>query len=262
MYCEVNGEKTFYSNGNGTIKAGQPAVVFLHGAGMDHSVWVMPARYFARHGYNVYALDFPGHGRSSGTPGHSIAALSDWLAQALAVLGVEHSAIAGHSMGSLVAIDFAARYAATVRSLALLGTSLPMAVSEPLLNAARDNHHDAIDMSNTWSHSSFGLMGGNKNPGNVMAMCGQRLLEMAPENVLFTDLNACNEFNNGAEQAAQITAPTLAIVGDQDKMTAPLRALDVAASIANSRVLRLNPCGHSMLSEQPNAVLDGLMTIV
>ena len=262
MYCEVNGEKTFYSNGNGTLKDGQPSVVFLHGAGMDHSVWVMPARYFARRGYNVYALDFPGHGRSEGTLCQSVPALADWLAQALATLGVAHTAIAGHSMGSLVAINFAARYGDTVRSLALLGTSLPMAVSDPLLNAARDNHHDAINMTNTWSHSSFGLMGGNKNPGNVMTMCGQRLLEMAPQDVLFTDLNACNEFTGGAEQAVLIAAPTLVIVGEQDKMTAPVRALDVAANISNSRVLRLHPCGHSMLSEQPNAVLDGLATII
>lgn len=229
---------------------------------MDHSVWVMPARYFARHGYNVFALDFPGHGRSKGEPCQSIEAMADWVKAAMESLGVEQSALVGHSMGSLVAINFAARFPEKVRSMALLGTSAPMAVSDPLLNAARENHHDAIDMSNTWSHSSFGLMGGNENPGNVMTMSGQRLLEQAADDILYTDLNACNEFRDGLTLAAKVSAETLVIVGNQDKMTAAVKALDVAANISNSRVVRLSPCGHSMLSEQPNAVLDALVTIV
>ena len=95
-----------------------------------------------------------------------------------------------------------------------------------------------------------------------MTMGGQRLLERAKENVFFTDLNACNEFHEGAELAAKINAETLVIVGNQDKMTSPINALKVAELIPNSRVYRLEPCGHSMLSEQPNAILDALRTIM
>ncbi len=262
MYIEVDGNKTFYSTGTGTIRSEQPCVIFLHGAGMDHSVWVLPARYFARHGYNVFAFDFPGHGRSKGAPISSIDAMADWLGHAMEVLQLKKSAIVGHSMGSLVALNFAARYCAKTRVLVLLGTSTPMAVSDGLLDAARDNHHDAIDMANTWSHSSFGQMGGNENPGICMTMCGQRLLEKAGEHVFFTDLNACYEFTDGETLSQQITSDTLVIIAEQDKMTAAVKAQDVAASITGSRVVRLNPCGHSMLSEQPNAVLDALATIV
>jgi pimeloyl-ACP methyl ester carboxylesterase len=165
-------------------------------------------------------------------------------------------------MGSLVALNFAARYPEKTRVLALLGTSTPMSVTDGLLDAARDNHHDAIDMANTWSHSSFGQMGGNENPGLCMTMSGQRLLEKAGKHVLFTDLNACNEFTSGDTLAGQITADTLVIIGEQDRMTAAVDAQNVANTITNSRVIRLNPCGHSMLSEQPNAVLDALATIV
>jgi pimeloyl-ACP methyl ester carboxylesterase len=262
MYIKVDGDKTFFSNGTGNLTPDQPSVVFLHGAGMDHSVWVMPSRYFARHGYNVFALDFPGHGRSEGEPLTSIDALSDWLSRVIDKLDIADCAIVGHSMGSLVALNFAARYPEKTRVLTLLGTSTPMSVTDGLLDAARDNHHDAIDMANTWSHSSFGQMGGNENPGLCMTMSGQRLLEKANEHVFFADLNACNEFTNGAELATQITADTLVIIGEQDKMTAAVNAQDVADRIINSQVIRLEPCGHSMLSEQPNAVLDALVTIV
>lgn len=262
MFATVNDQKIFFSNGNGKPQANRPSVVFLHGAGMDHTVFVMPTRYFARHNYNVYAFDLPGHGRSEGEPCDSIDEIGDWIDSAFKELKIEQAAIVGHSMGSLIGLNFAARYSDKVRKLALLGTSTPMLVSDNLLNSAKANSHDAIDMANTWSHSNFGQMGGNETPGICMTMGGQRLLERAREGVFFIDLNACNEFNNGPELAASINVETLVIIGNQDKMTSPINALKVAEIIPNSRVCRLDPCGHSMLSEQPNAVLDALNTIV
>jgi alpha-beta hydrolase superfamily lysophospholipase len=190
MYTNIKQQKTFYSTGTGGIEPGRKSVVFLHGAALDHTVWVLPARHFARHGYNVYAFDFPGHGRSGGELCKSIDEFADWLASAMDELDIEDSAVIGHSMGSLIALNFAARYPHKLRSLALLGTSTPMAVADQLLTAARGNHHDAIDMANTWSHSSFGLMGGNEIPGMCMTMGGQRLLERSKDDVFFTDLNA------------------------------------------------------------------------
>ena len=262
MRIKVQGKEAWFSNGNGVLSEGQPSVAFVHGAGMEHSVWALPARYFARHGYNVYAFDLPGHGRSAGPPLASIDAMADWLVAALDALGAGQAAVVGHSMGSLVALSAAARHAERVRALALLGTSVPMPVTPVLLDAAKANHHDAIDMTNIWSHSSFGLMGGNENPGLCMAMQGQRLLERAGDDVLYTDLNACTEFTAGEALAGQVAAPTLVIVGNQDRMTQPVNALKLAASIAGAQTVRLDPCGHAILSEQPNAALDALATIV
>jgi pimeloyl-ACP methyl ester carboxylesterase len=262
MYLEVNGEKVFCSNGTGNLQPEQPSVIFLHGAGLDHSIWVAPSRYFARNGYNVFALDFPGHGRSSGSTCSSIEAMADWVRDTMDALQITTSAIVGHSMGSLVALNFAVRYRQRTRTLALLGTSHPMPVSDQLLNAAKDNNHDAIDMANTWSHSKIGQIGGNENPGISMTMSGQRLLERASDDVFYSDLKACNEFTNPMKFAPQVTAETLVIIGLQDKMTAPVNAREVASSIPKCLLVELSPCGHSMLSEQPNAVLDALIEIV
>ena len=262
MFTTVNNQKTFFSTGNGKHQPDQPNLIFLHGAGLDHTAFVMPARYFARHNYNVYAFDLPGHGRSEGEPCKSIGEIADWLVQAFKKLKINNAAIVGHSMGSLIGLNLAARFPDKVRKLALLGTSTPMQVSDILLDSARVNISDAIDMANNWSHSNYGQMGGNETPGICMTMGGQRLLERAKENVFFIDLNACNEFHDGAELAARINTTTLVIVGNQDKMTSPINALKVAELIPNSRVCRLEPCGHSMLSEQPNATLDALLTIV
>jgi pimeloyl-ACP methyl ester carboxylesterase len=170
--------------------------------------------------------------------------------------------IVGHSMGSLIALNLAAQHPKVSLRLALLGTSTPMPVADPLLNAARDNSHAAIDMANTWSHSRYGQMGGNQVPGMWMSGGGERLLERAAEDVFYCDLNACNDFVNGAELAVQVQCPSLVIIGQQDMMTAPVSSQKVAAAIPDSRIVELERCGHSMLSEKPDEVLNALKSII
>jgi pimeloyl-ACP methyl ester carboxylesterase len=262
MYLDVNGNKTFYSTGSGTNREGAPAIVFIHGAGMDHTVWVMPARHFARHGFNVVAPDLPGHGRSAGDLLTSIDAIADWTCELISAAGLQDTTVVGHSMGSLVALNLAARHPNFASRLALLGTSTPMLVADPLLDAARDNSHAAIDMANTWSHSRSAQMGGSEVPGMWMTGGGERLLERAGEDVFFTDLNACNSFDNGAELAQQVQCPSLVIIGKQDMMTAPVKSHKVAQAIPECRMIELEGCGHSMLSEKPDAVLNALKSII
>ena len=72
MKVQINGSEVFYGTGSGTPKDTAQTLVFVHGAGFDHTIWVMPARYFARHGWRVVAVDLPGHGRSQGLPLTSI----------------------------------------------------------------------------------------------------------------------------------------------------------------------------------------------
>ena len=65
MRTQLNGEVVAYGTGSGHAEPGAPSIVFIHGAGFDHSVWVMPARYFARHGFQVLALYLPAHGKNT-----------------------------------------------------------------------------------------------------------------------------------------------------------------------------------------------------
>jgi pimeloyl-ACP methyl ester carboxylesterase len=219
----------------------------------------MPSRYFARHGYRVFAPDLPGHGRSEGPALDSIEAMADWLAAFLDAVEVREAAVVGHSMGSLVAYAFASRFPERTRKLVLLGVSLPMAVTDALLDAAQDNDHAAIDMANTWSHSARGRVGANDNPGIWMLGAGERLIERSAPGVYHAGFVACKSFKPDANNV--IAAETLVIVGDADQMTPAQRGLDVAEHLPDARVVRL-ASGHSMLSEQPNQVLDALISIV
>jgi pimeloyl-ACP methyl ester carboxylesterase len=257
MRIEINGNEVFYGTGSGTPSDAANTLIFVHGAGFDHTIWVMPARYFARHGWRVVALDLPGHGRSQGQALTSIAQMADWLAQVIdAVSPNQQASVVGHSMGSLVAMSLAARHANKVQKLALLGTSAPMPVADVLLNAALDNDQAAIDMTNTWSHSARGSLGSSQNPGVSNLHIGERLLQQAGAGVFHTDLAACNGFT--ADGLAEVKQPTLVIIGDEDKMTPPRAGLAVADQLPHVQQRRLASCGHSMLSEQPNQVLDEL----
>ena len=257
---QIDGRTVYVGNGSGHPDTDAKSVVFVHGAGMDHTVWAFPARYFARQGLRVAAVDLPGHGRSEGPPFDRIDDMAAWLGEVLDALAMPTAAVVGHSMGSLVAYRFAASTTEGCRALALLGTSAPMPVTDPLMNAARDNHHAAIDMANTWSHST-GTLGANANPGVWMLAVGERLLERSAPGVFHADLTACNTFDANATDAS-IRCPTLVIVGSDDMMTPAKAGLDVAQSLPDAHVVRLEGCGHAMLSERPNEVLDALIGVV
>ena len=257
----VVADEVAYVGGSGYPPPDAPCVLFVHGAGMDHTVWALPARYFSRQGLCVLAPDLPGHGRSAGAAREAIPAMADWLGALLDTFDVQKAAVVGHSMGSLVAWQFAKTHPDRCRALALLGTSMPMPVTDVLLNAAKDNHHAAIDMANAWSHSAGGTLGANANPGVWMLSAGERLLERAGPGVFHADLAACNAFN-AEDGNGNVTCPALVIAGDEDRMTPAKAGLDVASHLPGANVLRLPGCGHAMMSERPNEVLDALIDIV
>jgi pimeloyl-ACP methyl ester carboxylesterase len=236
--------------------------MFVHGAGLDHTVWPLPMRYFVRHGRNVLAVDLPGHGRSEGPPLPSIEAMGDWLVQVLDAVDLEQAAFVGHSMGSLVTLAAAARHPERARALVLMGPSAPMPVHERLLGAAHDNKPSAIDMLNIWGHSQAGQIGGVGAPGLWKSGAAVRLWEHAAPGVIHADLKACNDYNDGPAHAAQVRCPTLVIIGDRDIMTPAAAGRKLAGAIAGVRTVVLSNCGHSMLDEQPNAVLDALIEIL
>ena len=136
MQLVVDGVKAYAATGGRDFDPALPLVVFLHGAGLDHTVWALLARWFAHRGFAVLAPDLPGHGRSGGEPLDSIAAMADWTAALIEAAGAGKAAIIGHSMGSLVALETAARHPDRVTALGLIGTAAAMPVSRDLLDAA------------------------------------------------------------------------------------------------------------------------------
>jgi pimeloyl-ACP methyl ester carboxylesterase len=237
-------------------------IVFVHGAGLDHSGWGLQSRYFGYHGFNVLALDLPAHGRSEGPALASVGEMADWVKKVLDEKKIKSAALVGHSMGSLIALEFAARYPQAAEKIALIGTAYPMKVGEAFLDAAKRNDTAAYDMETIWGHAAQVPLAGNPNPG--MWMYGDMLARLARlgPGVLHTDLNACNTYAGGLEAAAKVKCPVLFILGARDMMTPPRAAQDLVKAIAGAKVVTLAPSGHTLMAEAPDATLDALISFL
>jgi pimeloyl-ACP methyl ester carboxylesterase len=262
MELRVRGKRVFAGTGGRAFDPALTAAVFLHGAGMDHTVWALQTRSFAHHGRSVLALDLPGHGSSEGPALSGIAAMADWVLEAIRVAGARKARIAGHSMGSLVALEAAARGGETVESLALLGFVPELGVHPDLLEAARAGAHAALDLMVAWSFGARGRFGSTPAPGLWLQGETMRLLERASSSSLADDLASCAVYKGAAEAAARVRCPTLFLLGAEDRMTPAAKGKAFAERIAGARVTVLPGVGHMMMIEDPVATLAALKTVL
>jgi pimeloyl-ACP methyl ester carboxylesterase len=259
MELKVNGKRVYAATGGRPFEAGKPAIAFLHGAGMDHTNWQLPARYFAWHGHSVLAPDLPGHGRSEGPPLTSVGDLSTWVGALLDAAGVRQAALVGHSMGGAIAIEAAAGMQDRITRVALLGTAASIPVHRDLLAAAREAPDAAYAMMVGWAHGARAKLGGNPAPGMWMTGGSLALFARNAPGVLFADLDACNAWKTGAEAARKLRCPALVLLSGSDIMTSTMAGRELAGLIAGSRLAVIEDCGHIMLAEAPDAVLDALI---
>ncbi len=264
MELSVAGKSVYAATGGRAPVAGQEAVVFLHGTAGDHTAWALPARWFAHHERNVLAVDLPGCGRSAGPMPATIEAAAAWVEQLLDAAGLARAALVGHSLGGLIALGAAARMPDRVRSLALIGTALPMRVNAEMLALAQAGDHRAIELMNDWAHGRAAHMGGNAVPGLWLIGGDIRLVERAPDGALADGFALCNAFGEaeGRAAAAAVTCETLLLVGQNDLMTPPAAVKSLAGHLRRSQVVVLPGAGHMLMGERPDEMLEALWRVV
>lgn len=263
MELTVSGRKAYAYTGGKSFDPTLPCAVFVHGAQNDHSVWGLQTRWFAHHGFAVLAVDLPGHNRSEGPALTTVEQMADWVMAVVAESGTAGPVLVfGHSMGSLIALECAARHGDAVQGIGMLATAYPMKVSDALLEAAKAREPEAIGMVNAWSHSSLANKPSSPGPGFWMQGVGQRLMERVSQrnpgaSVFHNDFAACNGYANGEAAAAALACPALVICGTKDVMTPAKSARALAARMRSATVVEV-PCGHALMGEQPDAVLDAM----
>lgn len=236
----------------------RPSLLWLHGAGMDHSVWALQARAKAFAGWNSLAPDLPGHGGSEGPPAGSIETAARWLVRLLDALRLERAALAGHSMGALIALATAAQAPDRVERLALLGAAARMPVHARLLAMARADLPAAAAMIAEWGLAPAAKLTGGGTPGVSLVQVARRLVERSPPGVLASDLAACDAYGEGEAHAATIRCPTLVIAGAADRMTPARQGQRLAALIPAATDVVVPAAGHMMMLERPRQVLAAL----
>ena len=266
MLLNVNGFKTYCYTGGKPFDAAKPTVVFIHGVLNDHSVWILQSRYFANHGWNVLAVDLPGHCRSAGEAPATVEAAADFIAALLDAAGIAQAALVGHSWGSLIALEAAARLKHRVTHLTLVGTAYPMKVSQVLLDAALNDPAKGIEMINVFSRSTLAAPPSALGPGTwvfgTSAALGRRVMASNTHaNVFHRGFVACNAYANGEIAMGKITCPVLFLLGSQDQMTqaSAAQGLIAKAKTAGKQMQTVYlAVGHHQMTEAPEATLAAL----
>jgi len=259
MELQVDEKNVFAATGGKPFDATLPVVVFVHGAGMDHTVWALQTRWFAWHGRSVLAVDLPGHGKSDGPALESIDEIAAWLNRLVDATGAENASLVGHSMGALAALAAAATGGDRISGLALLGVGAEMPVHPDLLAATESNDPAAWDLIVSWGFGKPAHFGLNRAPGMWMQGGGRSLLARSPDDVLGIDMAACDAYKGALEAAAKVICPTLIICGNRDQMTPPRASAPVADAIKGAQTMVIDGAGHMMMAEKPDETLDALI---
>jgi pimeloyl-ACP methyl ester carboxylesterase len=262
MKLKVDGREVFATTGGTDFDATKPAVIFLHGAGFDRTVWRLQTRFFAHHGRSVLAVDFPAHGWSAGPMLTSIATMADWTAKLVEAAGLRNAALVGHSMGALVALDCAARHPDKVRALALCGVAVDMPVHPEMLESAKANTPKVQELMTFWGIGNALHKGGMVSPGLWLRREALAVLDRNQPDVIHADLAACNAYKDAAARAAAVNCPTVLVLGDGDLMTPAAKAKPLAAAIAGAKTVVLKESGHFMMVERPDETLEALKSYV
>jgi pimeloyl-ACP methyl ester carboxylesterase len=208
-------------------------------------------------------MDLPGHCRSAGVPASTVEEAADWVLALLDAAGVAQAALVGHSFGSLVALEAAARAPTRVSQLVLVGCAYPMQVSPVLIEASLNDPKRALEMVNVFSRSTLAPPPSALGPGTwifgaSMAL-GKHVLASNPVvNLFHTGFVACDSYRNGEIAMELVRCPILFVLGEVDQMTPPKAAKSLMAKAKNAKVVML-PGGHHQMTETPEQMLKALV---
>lgn len=261
MDISVNGKTAHAATGGFGVAGDAPALILIHGAGMDATVWQLQSRYLAHRNIRVFAVDLPEHGGSEGPALETISDMADWVIAFMDAAGIDTATVAGHSMGSLISIELAGKLGERVRNVGLLGSAAMMPVHPDLIKAAEDGGRLAPGLITDWGFGNLSHKGGHPQPGLWAMGAGEQLVRDAAPGVLAKDLIACNDYKDAVGSAAKISAAVHVISGDEDKMTPVKNAKPLIDSIAQPQLTVLPQTGHMMMIERPRECAKLLLSM-
>ena len=239
----IDNKKVFSTDTGAEFDSKKHSILLLHGSGQSHVVWSLTAQYLSDQNYNVFALDFPGHGNSEGESLTSIEDMAIWLKKVVTKIGVEELSLVGHSQGCLIALEYANRYSNKVKNIVFVAGSYEIPVNKSLIDLAYSGDIESLNLMMKWGYGkSKQFIGGNPL---------QKILNSSREirEVLAVDLIACNNYKNGAKAAKKINCPTFFILGEVDKMIKIEKGKEFAGLIPNSKIHIIKNCGHMIILE-------------
>ncbi len=244
---EVNGAELVYEDTGGD----GPPVVLVHGLGGSAYVWWAQLAALRVEGYRAIALDQRGAGRSSDAPGpYSVEGWAADVESLLDAIGVESAALAGHSVGCMIAQHAALRLGERATALALCGGAVqwPEGYGPGFDERARLARAGRMD-ENAEAVAERGLTDRCRAErpevhGLLVALVASNRPDAYAEWALATGAGSMRDL-------ADVACPVLAFAGDQDQVTPLALSKEIADTVPSGEAASVAGAAHWSMLEQP-----------
>ena len=249
----INSNEVFLMDTGSAFDPKKHSIILLHGSGQSHVVWSLTTQYLSDQNYNVFAIDFPGHGNSEGESLKTIEEMAIWLDKVINKIGIKDLSIVGHSQGCLIALEYANRYPKNIKNIIFVAGSYEIPVNKSLIDLAYSGDIESLNLMMKWGYGkSKQFIGGNPL---------QKILNSSREvrEVLAVDLIACNNYTNGYDASKSIEHPSMLILGSLDKMVNLEVGKKFSNLIKNSSTHIIEGCGHMIMIEKAFEMRDKIL---
>ena len=244
MNLQIENKQVFFTDTGEIFDKKKHSIILLHGSGQSHVVWSLTAQYLSDQNYNVFALDFPGHGNSDGESLKSIEDMAIWLDKFINEFGIKELTLVGHSQGCLVALEYTNRYPDKVKNIIFISGSYEIPVNKSLIDLASSGDIESLNLMMKWGYgNSKKFIGGN--PLQKILNSSREVIE-----VLSVDLKACNNYKNGLIALKKIKCSTFFIFGESDKMIKLEAGKKFSDMMPGSKIHVIKDCGHMVILER------------
>ena len=236
-FLKLDGEQLFFKlQDEGAARD----ILWVHGSGADHSHW--PVELAELPDYNVYFLDLPGHGQSTGRGWDSVAGYADAIAGFIEKRRLSQVILGGHSLGGAIVQILALRHPAWLKALVLVGSGARLKVLPELLQQLETDFPAAVELM---CQALFGP----EAPPALVAAERQRLLA-TDWRLIQADFTACNRFDV-MERLTEIAVPTLVVTGSADLLTPLKYGRFLNDAIPGAQLAVIANAGHMAAREKP-----------
>jgi pimeloyl-ACP methyl ester carboxylesterase len=245
-------------------------VVLIHGVGMSQSVWG-PQIDALTASYQVVVYDMLGHGNSalpSATP--TLAEYASQLKALLDAIGIGRAHVIGHSMGALVALEFALTHPQRTLSVAALNAVYDRtpAQREAVMSRAASlgaTTHEAQDAQDASVDATLSRWFGDPVPGHLtQAAQAVRALLLSVDPLGYARTYRLFASSDGAHvgRLANLTVPALFLTGECDPNSSPSMSRAMAAATPRGRAEVLPNARHMMNVTDPARVNERLLAFL
>lgn len=232
-------------------------LVLLHGYPLDHHLWdeVVP---LLKDKFDLIIPDLRGFGESTtvNTP-YTMDDFASDIAGLLDQLGIQKTAIAGHSMGGYVALAFARLYPERMNGLALVSSQV---LADPL-DRKEGRYKSAADVAEKGIGGVVETMTAKFTSNPQWQAFARKSMEMQQPAAYIGALKAMAERVDATPLLSTLNYPVVVVHGDADVLIPIERAREVKAALPGSHLVEIPGTGHMPMCESPNETAQALLIL-